>query len=221
MWPPPIDGSCSSGVGNTRLRLAWPLGRGCFSTTFGGSCRVSRWVLKPRRVGLRVTCTGRMAHGAWRMAVAMRHAPCAMRPVQVTRKPTRRGLRTQRETLQEPPKVVLKQPLPNGQASRNLVFPTPELHDPSIGGGPVSYTLDLTGYAPTAYRLPPTAYRRDCKASGPAEPSQQSTLFRKSWTMGPPLPKGKLSGVYPPELSQDLGAQGSPGGRRESSTLQS
>ena len=129
----------------------------------------------------------------------------AMRPVQITRKPTRRGLRTQRETLQEPPKVVLKQPLPNGQASRNLVFPTPELHDPSIGGGHMTATLDLTGYAPTAYRLPPTAYRRDCKASGPAEPSQQSTLFRKSWTMGPPLPKGKLSGVYPPNFLKTWG----------------
>ena len=95
----------------------------------------------------------------------------AMRPVQITRKPTRRGLRIQRETLKEPPKVVLEQPLPNGkayylalppretfknfrgqegvkasdvlvraqwrgrwnygEASRNLVFPAPELHDPS------------------------------------------------------------------------------------------
>ncbi len=95
----------------------------------------------------------------------------AMRPVQITRKPTRRGLKTQRETLQEPPKVVLEQPLPNGkayylalppreifknfrgqeglktgevlvraqwrgswdygEASRNLVFPAPELHDPT------------------------------------------------------------------------------------------
>ncbi|UQG60334.1 hypothetical protein MIH18_22045 [Marinobacter sp. M3C] len=95
----------------------------------------------------------------------------AMRPVQITRKPSRRGLKTQRETLQEPPKVVLEQPLLNGkayylalppreifknfwgqeglktsevlvraqwrgswdygQASRNLVFPAPELHDPT------------------------------------------------------------------------------------------
>lgn len=95
----------------------------------------------------------------------------AMRPVQVTRRPTGRGLRTQRETLQEPPKVVLENPLPNGkayylalppretfknfrgrecvrtsevlvraqwhggwdssEASRNLVFPAPKLHDPT------------------------------------------------------------------------------------------
>ena len=95
----------------------------------------------------------------------------AMRPVQITRKSTRRGLNTQRETLQEPPKVLLEQPLPNGKAyylalppreifknfrgqeslktsevlvraqwrgswdygkaSRNLVFPAPELHDPT------------------------------------------------------------------------------------------
>ena len=75
-------------------------------------------------------------------------------------------------------------------------------------------TLDPTGYAPTAYRS-------NRKAPEAAEPSQQSTLFRKSWTMGPPLPKGKLSSVYPPQLSQDLGAQGSPGGRREPSSLQS
>ncbi|MBQ0762829.1 hypothetical protein [Marinobacter psychrophilus] len=95
----------------------------------------------------------------------------AMRAVQITRKPSRRGLKTQRETLQEPPKVVLEQSLHNGkayylalpprvtfkdfrgqegvktsevlvraqwnsnwdygQASRNLVFPAPELHDPA------------------------------------------------------------------------------------------
>jgi len=95
----------------------------------------------------------------------------AMRPVQVTRRPTGRGLRTQRETLQEPPKLVLETPLPNGkayylalppretfknfrgrecvrtsevlvraqwhggwdssEASRNLVFPAPKLHDPT------------------------------------------------------------------------------------------
>ncbi|MCL1486101.1 MAG: hypothetical protein MH208_18555, partial [Marinobacter sp.] len=95
----------------------------------------------------------------------------AMRPVQITRKPSRRGLKTQRETLQEPPKVVLEQSLHNGkayylalpprvtfknfrgqegvktsevlvraqwnsnwdygQASRNLAFPAPELHDPT------------------------------------------------------------------------------------------
>jgi len=95
----------------------------------------------------------------------------AMRLVQITRKPTRRGLKTQRETRQEPPKVVLEQPLPNGKAyylalppretfknfqgqegvrtsevlvraqwhggwdsskaSRNLVFPAPQLYDPT------------------------------------------------------------------------------------------
>jgi hypothetical protein len=95
----------------------------------------------------------------------------AMRAVQVTCKPTQRGPRTQRKTLQESPKVVLEQPLPNGKAyylallpretfknfrgqegvrtsevlvrtqwqggsdsskaSRNLVFPAPELHDPT------------------------------------------------------------------------------------------
>ncbi|WP_157746880.1 hypothetical protein [Marinobacter sp. LV10R510-11A] len=36
--------------------------------------------------------------------------------------------------------------------------------------------LDNSGYAPTAYRS-------NRKASGPAEPTQQSALFRKSWTM--------------------------------------
>lgn len=95
----------------------------------------------------------------------------AMHPVQVTRKPTQRGPKTQRKTLQEPPKVVLEQSRPNGKvyylalppretfknfrgqegvrtsevlvraqwhggsdsskASRNLVFPAPELHDPT------------------------------------------------------------------------------------------
>lgn len=95
----------------------------------------------------------------------------AMRSVQVTRKPTQRGPRTQRKTLQEQPKVVLEQSLRNGKAyyvalpprvnfknfrgqegvktsevlvraqwhggwnsskvSSNLVFPAPELHDPT------------------------------------------------------------------------------------------
>jgi hypothetical protein len=95
----------------------------------------------------------------------------AMRPVQVTRKPTQRGPKTQRKTLQEQPRLVLEQSRPNGkayylalpprvtfknfrgqeglktsevlvraqwrgswdygQASRNLVFPAPELHDPT------------------------------------------------------------------------------------------
>jgi len=95
----------------------------------------------------------------------------AMRPVQVTRKPTQRGPKTHRKILQEQPRVVLEQSLPNGKAyylaltprvtfknfrgqegvktsevlvraqwhggwnSRktciNLVFPAPELHDPT------------------------------------------------------------------------------------------
>ena len=58
--------------------------------------------------------------------------------------------------------------------------------------------LDDFGYAPTAYRS-------NRKASEPAEPSRQSALFRKSWTMGPPLPKGKLSGVYPPNFLKTWG----------------
>ncbi|MCL1481425.1 MULTISPECIES: hypothetical protein [unclassified Marinobacter] len=59
-------------------------------------------------------------------------------------------------------------------------------------------TLDPTGYAPTAYRS-------NRKTPEPAETSQQSTLFRKSWTMGSPLPKGKLSGVYPPNFLKTWG----------------
>jgi hypothetical protein len=51
--------------------------------------------------------------------------------------------------------------------------------------------LDDSGYAPTAYRS-------NRKASKLAETSQQSTLFRKSWTMGSPLSEGKLSGLIPP-----------------------
>ncbi|MFN2360626.1 MAG: hypothetical protein ABR522_06050, partial [Marinobacter sp.] len=39
----------------------------------------------------------------------------AMRPVTITRTPTRRGLRTRREIAEEPPKVRLEQPLPNGK----------------------------------------------------------------------------------------------------------
>ncbi len=54
-------------------------------------------------------------------------------------------------------------------------------------------TLEDTGYAPTAYRS-------NRKAPAPKEPGQQSALFRKSWTMGPPLPKGKLSGLIPPRF---------------------
>jgi hypothetical protein len=58
--------------------------------------------------------------------------------------------------------------------------------------------LDDSGYAPTAYRS-------NRKPPEPSEASQQSTLFRKSWTMGPPLPKGKLSGVYPPNFLKTWG----------------
>ncbi|MDX1634828.1 MAG: hypothetical protein R3280_09340 [Marinobacter sp.] len=42
-----------------------------------------------------------------------------------------------------------------------------------------------------------TAYRSNRKQKGPDEPNQQSTLFRKGWTMGPALSKGRLSYVYP------------------------
>ena len=59
-------------------------------------------------------------------------------------------------------------------------------------------TLDPPGYAPTAYRS-------NRKAPEAAEPSQQSTLFRKSWTMGAPLSEGKLSGVYPPNFLKTWG----------------
>lgn len=40
----------------------------------------------------------------------------AMRPVTVTRTPTRRGLRTRREVAEESPQVILEQSLPNGKA---------------------------------------------------------------------------------------------------------
>ncbi len=59
-------------------------------------------------------------------------------------------------------------------------------------------TLEDSGYAPTAYRS-------NRKALDPKEPGQQSALFRKSWTMGPPLPEGKLSGVFPPNFLQTWG----------------
>ncbi|EDM46606.1 hypothetical protein [Marinobacter algicola] len=52
-------------------------------------------------------------------------------------------------------------------------------------------TLEGSGYAPTAYRS-------NRRAPDPKEPGQQSALFRKNWTMGPPLPKGKLSKLIPP-----------------------
>ncbi len=48
---------------------------------------------------------------------------------------------------------------------------------------------------PGAYAA--TAYRSNRKQPEPTEPNQQSALFRKGWTMGPPLPKGRLSYVYP------------------------
>jgi hypothetical protein len=59
-------------------------------------------------------------------------------------------------------------------------------------------TMEDSGYAPTAYRS-------NRKASVPKEPDQQSALFRKSWTVGPPLPKGPLSGVFPPNFLQTWG----------------
>ncbi|MEP1706343.1 MAG: hypothetical protein ABJJ82_18485, partial [Marinobacter sp.] len=40
----------------------------------------------------------------------------AMRPVTVTRTPTRRGLRTRREIAEESPQVILEQPIPSGKA---------------------------------------------------------------------------------------------------------
>ena len=52
-------------------------------------------------------------------------------------------------------------------------------------------TLGGPGYAPTAYRS-------NRRVPDPKEPGQQSVLFRKSWTMLPPLPKGKLSELIPP-----------------------
>lgn len=53
--------------------------------------------------------------------------------------------------------------------------------------------LEDSGYAPTAYRS-------NRKAPAPKEPARQSGLFRKSWTMGAPLPTGKLSGLIPPRF---------------------
>jgi len=51
--------------------------------------------------------------------------------------------------------------------------------------------LEGSGYAPTAYRS-------NRKTLAPKGPDQQSALFRKSWTMGAPLPTGRLSGLVPP-----------------------
>ncbi|MEO9587487.1 MULTISPECIES: hypothetical protein [Marinobacter] len=50
-----------------------------------------------------------------------------------------------------------------------------------------------------------TAYRSNRKALEPREPDQQSALFHKTWTMGPPLPKGPLSGVFPHSFLQTWG----------------
>lgn len=54
-------------------------------------------------------------------------------------------------------------------------------------------TLEGSGYAPTAYRS-------NRRTPAPKEPGQQSALFRKSWTMGPPLHRGKLSKLIPSEF---------------------
>lgn len=51
-------------------------------------------------------------------------------------------------------------------------------------------TFETSGYAPTAYRS-------NRKVPEPMEGNQQSALFRKSWTMGSPLPRGKLSDLIP------------------------
>jgi hypothetical protein len=59
-------------------------------------------------------------------------------------------------------------------------------------------TLENSGYGPSAYRS-------NRKALDPKEPLQQSSVFRKSWTMGPPLPKGSLSGVFPANFLQTWG----------------
>jgi|GEM_PF-1656023 len=61
-------------------------------------------------------------------------------------------------------------------------------------------TLENAGYASTAYRS-------NRKAPEPADSPQQSALFRKSWTMGPPLSKGKLSGLYPPNFLDTWGTR--------------
>lgn len=47
-----------------------------------------------------------------------------------------------------------------------------------------------------------TAYRGNLKAPELAEVNQQGPVFRKTWTMGPPLPKGRLSGLVPPSFFQ-------------------
>ncbi|WP_148864582.1 hypothetical protein [Marinobacter fonticola] len=45
-----------------------------------------------------------------------------------------------------------------------------------------------------------TAYRSNRKAPEPAEDNRQGAVFRKSWTMGSPLTKGRLYGLVPPSL---------------------
>ena len=45
-----------------------------------------------------------------------------------------------------------------------------------------------------------TAYRSNRKSPAPAEDNQQGAMFRKSWMMGTPLSKGRLSGLVPPGL---------------------
>lgn len=47
-----------------------------------------------------------------------------------------------------------------------------------------------------------TAYRSNRKAPDPAEDNRQGAIFRKSWTMGAPLTKGRLSGLVPPSFFQ-------------------
>ncbi|WP_304101814.1 hypothetical protein [Marinobacter antarcticus] len=42
-----------------------------------------------------------------------------------------------------------------------------------------------------------TAYRSNRKQPDLSEPNQQSALFQKGWTMGPPLSRERLSYVYP------------------------
>lgn len=43
-----------------------------------------------------------------------------------------------------------------------------------------------------------TAHLSNRRVQAPTEVSRQSELFRRSWTMGAPLPSGKLSGLVPP-----------------------
>ncbi|WP_375193961.1 hypothetical protein [Marinobacter sp.] len=62
----------------------------------------------------------------------------------------------------------------------------------------MNVTLKDAGYASTAYRS-------NRKTHEPAEDHQQGAVFRKSWTMGEPLSKGKLSGIYPPHFLETWG----------------